>query len=59
MSPSAVYSFQENAAFMHQICFAIGKSTAQALKDLGQDCIISKQTHAKSIVDAARQYFNR
>jgi len=58
MSPSAVYSFYENESFKQHICFAIGPSTAQALNQLGQQCIISKQTHAKSIVDAARQYFN-
>lgn len=57
MSPSAVYSMNENGGFGELPCFAIGPTTAQALESLGQNFIISKQSNAKSIVNAARQYF--
>ena len=57
MSPSAVHSMNENGGFGNLPCFAIGKTTAHALESLGQKCIISQQTNASSIVQAARQYF--
>jgi len=59
MSPSAVYSLSENNGFNGLPCFAIGPTTAQALKNEGQDCIISNNTDARSIVEVAREYFNR
>ena len=57
MSPSAVHSLAQNGGFQNLPNFAIGPTTAQALYEQGQDCIISKETQAQSIVDAARQYF--
>jgi uroporphyrinogen-III synthase len=57
MSPSAVHSLAQNGGFENLPCFAIGPTTAQALQDEGQDCVISKKTQARSIVDAAQQYF--
>ena len=58
MSPSSVYSLAENGGFMNLPCFAIGPTTAQALKNEGQEYIISKSTTPESIVDIAKQYFN-
>jgi uroporphyrinogen-III synthase len=57
MSPSAVYSLAQNGGFNNLPCFAIGPTTAQALKDKGQQCIISKATTAKSLVETAKNYF--
>lgn len=57
MSPSAVHSLHENGGFNGLPCFAIGATTADALKSLGQKYVISEQSNAKSIVDAAHQYF--
>ncbi|MBH83336.1 MAG: hypothetical protein CMP70_01500 [Flavobacteriales bacterium] len=59
MSPSSVYSLAKNGGFMNLPCFAIGPTTAQALNNEGQECIISKSTTPKSIVDIAKQYFNQ
>jgi uroporphyrinogen-III synthase len=58
MSPSAVYSFLEKNEFNGLPCFAIGPTTAQALKNEGQDFITSNNTDARSIVEVARKYFN-
>jgi uroporphyrinogen-III synthase len=57
MSPSAVNSLAQNGGFNNLPCFAIGPTTAQALKDKGQQCIISKATTAKSLVETAKNYF--
>jgi uroporphyrinogen-III synthase len=57
MSPSAVYSLAQNGGFNNLPCFAIGPTTAQALKNEGQQCIISKTTTAKSLVETAKNYF--
>ena len=57
MSPSAVHSMNENGGFSNLPCFAIGTTTAKALKSLGQKCVMSQQTNASSMVQAACQYF--
>ena len=59
MSPSAVYSLAQNGGFKNLPCFAIGTTTALALKDEGQKCMISKTTNAKSLVDIAKHYLNK
>ena len=59
MSPSSVYSLAQNGGFMNLPCFAIGPTTAQALNNEGQKCIISKFTTPQSLVDIAKHYFNQ
>ena len=59
MSPSSVYSLAQNGGFMNLPCFAIGPTTAQALNNKGQKCLISKSTTAQSLVDIAKHYFNQ
>ena len=56
MSPSAVHSLAQNGGFNNLPCFAIGTTTAKALKDEGQKCMISKTTNAESLVDIAKHY---
>ena len=58
MSPSSVYSLAQNGGFLNLPCFAIGPTTAQALNNEGQKCIISKYTTPQSLVDTAIHYFN-
>lgn len=58
MSPSSVHSLAQNGGFNDLPCFAIGPTTAQALNDEGQKCIISKLTTPQSLVDIAKHYFN-
>ena len=59
MSPSSVYSLAQNGGFKNLPCFAIGPTTAQALKDEGQKCIISNSTTPQSLVKIAKHYFNK
>ena len=59
MSPSSVYSLAQNGGFMNLPCFAIGPTTAKALNNVGQKCIISESTTPQSLVDIAKQYFNQ
>ena len=59
MSPSAVYSLAKNGEFNDLPCFALGPTTAQAIKEKGQKCIISKTTTPMSIVETAIKYFNK
>jgi len=59
MSPSSVNSLAKNGGFMNLPCFAIGPTTAKALNDEGQKCIISKSTTPQSLVDTAKHYFNK
>ena len=47
MSPSGLFTSQ-NGGFMNLPCFAIGPTTAQALNNEGQKCIISKSTTPKA-----------
>lgn len=57
MSPSAVHSLAQNGGFNNLPCFAIGPTTAHALKQEGQQCITSKTTTPKSLVETAKNYF--
>jgi uroporphyrinogen-III synthase len=59
MSPSSVYSLANNGGFMNLPCFAIGPTTAEALNNEGQKCLISKSTTPQSLVDVAKHYFNK
>lgn len=59
MSPSSVKGMSENGGFNGLPCFAIGKTTAQTLKEYGQKPIISKKSNAESIMLTAQAYFNR
>lgn len=57
MSPSAVFSMNENGGFNNLPCFAIGPTTAQALESLNQKWIMSQQTDVSSMLEMARKYF--
>jgi len=59
MSPSSVKGMNENGGFNGLPCFAIGTTTAQTLKEYGQQPIISKKSSAESIILTAQAYFNR
>ena len=59
MSPSSVKGMSENGGFNGLPCFAIGTTTAQTLKEYGQQPIISKKSSAESIMLTAQAYFNR
>ena len=59
MSPSSVKGMSENGGFNGLPCFAIGTTTAQTLKEYGQQPIISKESSAESIMLTAQAYFNR
>ena len=59
MSPSSVKGMSENGGFNGLPCFAIGTTTAQTLKEHGQQPIISKKSSAESIMLTAQAYFNR
>ena len=48
MSPSSVYSLAQNGGFMNLPCFAIGPTTAQALNNEGQKCLISNPLRHKA-----------
>ena len=45
MTIFTVHSMNENGGFSNLPCFAIGTTTAKALKSLGQKCVMS-QTNA-------------
>ena len=59
MSPSSVKGMSENGGFNGLPCFAIGTTTAQTLKEYGQQPIISKESSAESIMLTAQAYFNQ
>ena len=59
MSPSSVKGMSENGGFNGLPCFAIGTTTAQTLKEYGQQPIISKKSSAESIILTAQAYFNQ
>ena len=58
MSPSSVKGMSHNGGFNRIPCFAIGTTTAQTLKEYGQQPIISKESSAESIMQTAKAYFN-
>lgn len=58
-SPSAVESFlQNNYIHDNTITFAIGKTTAKALKPFAKKVVISKEPTEESVIKAVREYFN-
>lgn len=58
-SPSAVESFlQDNIIPDNTITFAIGTTTAKALKPFAKRLVISKEPTEASIIDAVLEYFN-
>lgn len=58
-SPSAVESFLKNNFIPdNTITFAIGKTTARALKPFAKQVIISETTTEASVVEAVVKYFN-
>ena len=59
MSPSSVKGMSQNGGFNELPCFAIGTTTAQTLKEYGQQPIISKESSAESIIQTAQAFFNR
>ena len=59
MSPSSVKGMSQNGGFNGLPCFAIGTTTAQTLKQYGQQPITSKESSAESIMQTAQAYFNR
>ncbi len=58
-SPSAVESFlQNNYIHDNTITFAIGKTTAKALKPFAKKVVISKEPTEESVIKAVLEYFN-
>lgn len=57
MSPSSVLAFAENNEFKDLSIFAIGTTTAQTLKELNQEVIISCQANIKSLINTVKKHF--
>ena len=57
MSPSSVMAYAENNEFKDLSIFAIGTTTAQTLKDLNQEVIISCQANINSLINTIKKHF--
>jgi uroporphyrinogen-III synthase len=58
MSPSSVESLALNGGFQNLPTFAIGSTTAQALKEHGQKAIISNESSIQSLINTVNKYFH-
>lgn len=57
MSPSSVNAMANRNGFGHLPCFAIGKTTGEALSQHNQDYKLSDEPNAASIIKAAEYFF--
>jgi uroporphyrinogen-III synthase len=56
MSPSSVHAMAKKNGFGNLSCFAIGKTTGEALKQYGQNYKLSDEPNAVSIINIAEQF---
>lgn len=58
-SPSGVISFLENNLIEQKMCFCIGTTTANALKNKTENIVIAKQPKIENVITEAINYYNR
>lgn len=56
-SPSAVHSFVQQNEISDQICFCIGTTTAEALKPMTKNIILSEKPTVLSVLQKVNQYY--
>ena len=58
-SPSGVTSFLENNLIEQKMCFCIGTTTANALKNKTENIVIAKQPTIENVITEAINFYNR
>src|SRR5690606_14370585 len=56
-SPSGVKSYLKNNTITHQICFCIGTTTADALKDITKNVVIANQQTVENVIIQCINYY--
>lgn len=56
-SPSGVQSFLKENQLEEQDCFCIGKTTAKALEDKTENCIVAPQPSVEAVIETVIKYY--
>ena len=58
-SPSGVKSYVQENKIHHEICFCIGETTAEALKNITEKIIIAEKPSVENVVEKAIRFYNK
>ncbi|HMK05913.1 MAG TPA: uroporphyrinogen-III synthase, partial [Flavobacterium sp.] len=58
-SPSAVQSYQQANKITNEMCFCIGKTTAEALEKITQDIIIANHPTVENVIVQCLNHYSK